>query len=462
VLVFRYVCEVLINAVSGPFIDKLRIRTSLMTSDLLRTVLAVALVAAVLGGAPIPVYLALSFLGDFVFIFFKPATDKVVKVTFPVEEGTRALSLVDASNHVSNIAGYALASGLAATVGLHVAVVLGPLFFFLSFLFVSRLRLPGESAIDYAKVRKKSYWASQREGLRYTWESRPLRTLLIGRSLVAIGRGSFTVLSVAYLASIAKNLDAYGYFESSQTAGKIVVTLLVIPLFFAYRSAFLLTAVSLVAQALAFFGFNLVDQVTLACLVGVLVGGGQAAEAVGIDALLNRYADAHIQGRAKSTTSFGSRLLGLAAIGIVYVLVTGFHVEARSLFGYLGVFPLAAAAVFVVGWRLERARAAVAARPHLRLAVVEGEASQTTVELGSEPILIGRSRKNNIVLADDAVSRFHAVVRPEGSAWVIEDMRSSNGVLLDGVPVQLGPLVGGSRIVLGRTVLVIQDVASAT
>jgi hypothetical protein len=361
---------------------------------------------------------------------------------------------------VSNIGGYALASALAATVGLHVAVCLGPVFFFLSFLFVSRLRLPGEKAIDYAKVRKKSYWASQREGLRYTWESPQLRTLLIGRSLVAIGRGSFTVLSVAYLAGIAKSLDAYGYFESSQTAGKIAVTLLVIPLFFAYRSAFLLAAVSLAAQGLAFFGFNLVDTVSLACLVGVLVGGGQAAEAVGIDALLNRYADAHIQGRAKSTTSFGSRLLGLAAIGVVYVLVTGFHVEARSLFGYLGVFPLAAAVVFLVGWRLERARSALAARPNLQLAVVEGEANLAVVELGSEPVLIGRSRKNNLVLADDAVSRFHAVVRPEGSAWVIEDMRSSNGVEVDGARTQLGRLAEGSRIVLGRSVLVLQRAAA--
>ena len=38
VLVFRYVCEILINAISGPFIDKLRIRHSLMAADLLRTI----------------------------------------------------------------------------------------------------------------------------------------------------------------------------------------------------------------------------------------------------------------------------------------------------------------------------------------------------------------------------------------------------------------------------------------
>ena len=354
VLVFRYVCEILINAISGPFIDKLRIRTSLMASDLLRTILSLLLLAAVLLGYPYTVYLALSFLGDFVFIFFKPAVDKVVKVSFPVQEGTKVLSQVDAANHVSNITGYALASFVAGWLGLRAAVFWGPVFFFLSFLLVSRLRLPGEKIIDYAKVRKKSYWASQKEGLRYTWANPPLRLLLIGRSIVAIGRGSFTALSVVYLADIAKGLSAYGYFESAQSAGKVVATALIIPIFFAYRSSFLLMSMSLMIIGLAFLGFNLVNSVVLACMVGILVGVGQASEAVGIDACINRYADAHIQGRAKSTTSFGSRVCGLAAIGVVYFLVTTLDIKARTLFGWLCIFPFMAAVVAFMGWMAER------------------------------------------------------------------------------------------------------------
>jgi MFS family permease len=354
VLVFRYVCEILINAISGPFIDKLRIRTSLMAADLLRTILSLLLVAAVLWGYPYPVYLVLSFLGDFVFIFFKPAADKVVKVNFPVKEGTKVISQIDAANHFSNIGGYALASLVAGWLGLKMAVLWGPPFFFISFLLVSRLRLTGESVIDYQKVRKKSYWASQKEGLRYTWSRKPLRLLLMGRSLVAVGRGSFTVLSVVYLANIAKGLSAYGYFESAQSAGKVVVTALVIPFFFAYRSTFFLTGVSLIVIGVAFFGFNLVNDVFLACLVGALVGAGQASEAVGIDAIVNRYSEAHIQGRAKSTTSFGSRIFGLAAMGVVYLLVTSFQISARTLFGWLGIFPLLGSLVFFLGWSAEK------------------------------------------------------------------------------------------------------------
>jgi MFS family permease len=355
VLVFRYVAEILINAISGPFIDRLRIRSSLMASDLLRTLLSGLLVVAVLTGRSYSTFLVLSFLGDFVFIFFKPAADKVVKVSVPVREGTRVLSFVDASNHISNIGGYALASLIASWFGTDVAVCFGPFFFFTSFLLVARLRLPGESAINYRHVRSQSWWASQREGLRYTWASAPLRLLLIGRSLVAIGQGSFSVLAIAYLANLTKGLSSYGYFESAQSAGKVVATLLVIPVLFAYRSTFLLTGLSLFVVGLSFFGFNLVGDVTLACIVGAMTGAGQASQAVGVDAIINRYADASIQGRAKSTTSFGSRLFGLVAIGLVYFLVVTAKVSPRTLFGWLGVVPMVGGLVFLFGWMSERA-----------------------------------------------------------------------------------------------------------
>ncbi|MCZ7652016.1 MAG: FHA domain-containing protein [Thermoanaerobaculia bacterium] len=460
VLVSRYVCEILINAVSGPVIDRLRIRTSLLASDLARTALAAGLVAAVLGGAPYPVYLVLSFLGDFVFLFFKPAVDKVVKVSYPAREGTKVLSLLDAANHASNIGGYGLASLAAGLFGSAVAVVAAPFFFALSALFVSALRLPGESVIDYRAERKASYWVRQREGLRYTWASPPLRLLLLGRSLVAVARGSFSVLSVAYLASLAGGLAAYGYFESAQSAGKVLVTALVIPLFFAYRSTFLLTALALVAVSLSFFGLNLVGTVTLACVVGGLVGAGQAAEAVGIDAIVNRYADARIQGRAKSTTSFGSRLSGLAAIGIVYLLVSTGRADARELFAWLGVFPLLAAAVFLLGWLAERGSLAElefpAEREPAHLAVHEPGRPRREVALGEKALLIGRAERNDLVLADPEASRFHAALRPERQGWAVEDLRSANGVWLDGERVEKAPLVPGSRIQIGQTLVIFE------
>jgi len=75
-----------------------------MASDLLRTFLSVLLIGVVLTGQSYATYLVLSFLGDFVFIFFKRRRQGR-QGQRPGERGTKTLSSVDAANHVSNIGG---------------------------------------------------------------------------------------------------------------------------------------------------------------------------------------------------------------------------------------------------------------------------------------------------------------------------------------------------------------------
>jgi len=354
VLVFRYICEIMINAVAGPVIDRVHIKVSLMASDLTRSIIAALLVASVLLGYPYQIYMVLAFLGDFTFLFFKPAVDKVVKVSFPVSEGTKIISEIDAVSHCSNIAGFTLASFLGSWLGLTITVCLAPLFFLFSFLVISRICLEGEKIIDYGKVRSKSFWSSNKEGMRYTLKNPLLRLLLMARTAVAVGRGAFTVLSVVYLAEVVKGLSAYGYFESAQSAGKVVVTALVIPVFFAYRSSFLLMAVAQCLIGISFFCFSLANNVVLACLVGAMVGIGQASEAVGIDSCINRYSEAHIQARTKSTTSFGSRLAGLGAIAACYFLIISLKVSPQTLFAWMGLFPITGGVIAFIGWANEK------------------------------------------------------------------------------------------------------------
>ncbi|MGH3559840.1 MAG: FHA domain-containing protein, partial [Mycobacterium sp.] len=45
---------------------------------------------------------------------------------------------------------------------------------------------------------------------------------------------------------------------------------------------------------------------------------------------------------------------------------------------------------------------------------------------------IGRLADNDIVLDDDEVSRYHAVIVDTGSSFMIIDLRSANGVLVQG------------------------------
>jgi hypothetical protein len=65
---------------------------------------------------------------------------------------------------------------------------------------------------------------------------------------------------------------------------------------------------------------------------------------------------------------------------------------------------------------------------------------------------IGRSRDCDIVLEDSSVSRRHAELRPEGNAWRIEDLGSTNGVRVNGLTIQgVQELRSGDRIEMGST-----------
>jgi hypothetical protein len=66
--------------------------------------------------------------------------------------------------------------------------------------------------------------------------------------------------------------------------------------------------------------------------------------------------------------------------------------------------------------------------------------------------VIGRSRGCDIVLEDSGISRRHAEIRPTQDGWEIEDLGSTNGVVVNGLKVRgREPLYGGERIEFGST-----------
>ena len=90
--------------------------------------------------------------------------------------------------------------------------------------------------------------------------------------------------------------------------------------------------------------------------------------------------------------------------------------------------------------------------PHLEIREA-GKVRQ--VELGDEPLTIGRHRDNRVVLADSMASRFHCVIsrRPTGE-FRLRDLRSSNGTLLNGRLVGASDLRSGDSIRIGSAKMV--------
>ena len=69
--------------------------------------------------------------------------------------------------------------------------------------------------------------------------------------------------------------------------------------------------------------------------------------------------------------------------------------------------------------------------------------------LSGNRVLIGRSRDCDMTLDDPNVSRRHAELRREGSAWVVADLGSTNGVKVNGHRVAEQPLSPGDEITVG-------------
>lgn len=78
-------------------------------------------------------------------------------------------------------------------------------------------------------------------------------------------------------------------------------------------------------------------------------------------------------------------------------------------------------------------------------------------ELVDNEVQIGRELDNVLRIADPSISRHHAVIRKIATGYEVQDLGSSNGVLLNGSKVQSSPLQDGDRITLGQVQITFAD-----
>jgi len=88
------------------------------------------------------------------------------------------------------------------------------------------------------------------------------------------------------------------------------------------------------------------------------------------------------------------------------------------------------------------------------LVVTEGALAGTTVGLGTSELTLGRADDSTLVLTDDYASSRHARLVPGDTAWMVEDLGSTNGTYLNGAKVvRPTPVPVGAPIRIGKTVL---------
>jgi hypothetical protein len=74
-----------------------------------------------------------------------------------------------------------------------------------------------------------------------------------------------------------------------------------------------------------------------------------------------------------------------------------------------------------------------------------------------EPFLIGRAEECDLILSDPKASRQHARIKRKNSQWIIEDVKSSNGILMGEKSLPMVVLKLNDEFTIGQTQFLIFD-----
>jgi pSer/pThr/pTyr-binding forkhead associated (FHA) protein len=88
-----------------------------------------------------------------------------------------------------------------------------------------------------------------------------------------------------------------------------------------------------------------------------------------------------------------------------------------------------------------------------KLIVIYGDHAGREYRLGLKRVLIGRTDQCDITINDSSVSRKHASIERQDGRFLLQDLKSKNGTLVNGKLIDVYVLNHGDKIRMGRTVL---------
>lgn len=91
-----------------------------------------------------------------------------------------------------------------------------------------------------------------------------------------------------------------------------------------------------------------------------------------------------------------------------------------------------------------------------KLTIEQGKGRGQVLEFDQDEISFGREEGNDVVLFEGGISRRHASITFDGASYVLNDLGSSNGTLLNGNKVASEALESGDRIGVGPAVFLFE------
>ncbi len=95
--------------------------------------------------------------------------------------------------------------------------------------------------------------------------------------------------------------------------------------------------------------------------------------------------------------------------------------------------------------------------PQAKLLLKSKDAAMQEIDITIPTFSIGRKQDNDLVLDDPAISGHHARILKIQAACFLEDLKSTNGTLLNSRPVDRRQLQDADVIAIGHARLVFRD-----
>lgn len=92
---------------------------------------------------------------------------------------------------------------------------------------------------------------------------------------------------------------------------------------------------------------------------------------------------------------------------------------------------------------------------YLDITLADGR--KRTHQLGEQPVVLGREPTCDIPLQDLSASRRHVIIRRDTDQYILEDLGSKNGTLVNDLPAQTVALRSGDEIMIGAVRAIFRD-----
>ncbi|MFD9001544.1 MFS transporter [Streptomyces sp. NPDC059582] len=320
----------LLSLFVGAWVDKWRIRTVMVWTDVGRTVaLGAAAVAGLFGWLGLPALFVVAFALGALSVFFDVAYQASLVRLVKRDQLVWGNSALEGSRSAAQIGGPALGGALVSLLSAPIAAASSALFFALSFLSVQRIRRT--ELLPKSSRRPPRVWQRIHEGLRFVVRDTSLRTVCLASAAFQF---SLAAMMTVYLLFLPRELHLSGTTVGLALAatgpGALLGSMLAarLPTRFGHGAVLVSAAVLGDGVFLCVPALHGSAAVTVPALLAVSFVFGTGGQLVNVTVMAVRQAVTPdgMQGRAAATITFVG--MGLTPLGS---LLGGFLAEAWEL-----------------------------------------------------------------------------------------------------------------------------------